>query len=270
MHWFLLVAIAYFFLIVLFLSFGMGKIFFLMAGADAWTYLKDVLEVVTWGATVGGIYLAVKTYISSEYDKKLIIAKDSLGHLINQLDNLDRFYSAKWEIINGFSDFENRLDGLKNKERRELVDRLSALSKTLLKRLRPHHIFPMSLKDYPRKGANIFEISVNGEVSPFEGEDSFVNTVKALARVLWVNDKVMELKAGFFVKDAESSYDVLMKVIQYAQPYAYDYFANKQKIGETPDLRYLAKSIEDIPTAFVLLKKSPARNEFFIEAKEIG
>lgn len=75
MRWVYIFVGVYFFLLLILIVIGVGKIISLLTGFESWNYLKDFIEIGSWVATVVGGYgvlLAARAYKDGEEDKKLV------------------------------------------------------------------------------------------------------------------------------------------------------------------------------------------------------
>jgi hypothetical protein len=259
---------AYFLALVAFFVLGLGKISWLMFHDISGESVKDGIEVASWLATivigVVSLVLSLKAYSDAERSKKLVDAKDVLFEVKNHFFTLEEVASKRWEIVNSFSRFESRMSYLGYEHRRDLENQLCTFCNTLLVKIRPHHIFPFGAGGYPKEGVNIFEVS-NGNCIPFEGDEAFQDTCKALARCLLERNMVTKLGEEFFVKDADSSYPVLMKIIEYAQPGLYQDLSKKIDAGSPLDMNLLSLSIKNIPAAIIFLNKTCKGRDLFKE-----
>lgn len=257
---------AYFLALVAFFAVGLGKISWLMFHDISGQGVKDGIEVASWLATivigVVSLVLSLKAHSDAERSRKLVDAKDVLYEIKNYFSSMEEVVSKKWEIVNSFSRFENRISYLAYEHRRDLENQLCTFCNTLLVKIRPHHIFPFDIDGYPKEGVNVFEIS-NGKCIPFEGHETFQKTCKAIARCLIERNMVIKSGEEIFVADSDSSYPVLIKIIEYAQPGLYQVLSKRIDAGDQFDMAAFSLSIKDIPAAIIFLNRTRnGRNVF--------
>lgn len=258
----------YFLVLIAFFVMGLGKIASLMGVKDILDNVNIIFQALANLATFIALPIAVFTYLNSERDKKIIRAKDSFDELKNLTSNLDEFIVNKWAIKSSFSKFENRISSLADEDRNSFKNDVHTLSLTLLKKIRPHHIFPIKLNDYQVGGVCDFEFNDKNDIEVFDGIDGFQKTVDAVANILLKKDMVHEFNGKFFIKNADSAFDVLLKIVEYAQPYMYRRYIDSKGALSFADFKSLSASFELIPGAILFLDGSSERDHVFNEIKE--
>lgn len=274
--WFWVIVAAYFLGLILFFYVGLGKITSLMF-PEGLEGVRRGVEFLSWIATIFALPTAAITYIFSVRENKKLAANDSLESLKNSLSDLNTVIDRRWEVLNDFSKFENRISDLKVHEAKELIENLSSFCKTVLRRVRVHHIFPLEISDYVGGTVAVFEINAEGEVICFDKEDVGIQkTLDATAKLLCKKNLVHDFQGKFFLKTAESAYSVLSKITYYAQPYAFRYYINDEKgnVGMQAEVFTAAdrcaafQSFESIPAAIFYLNLAHERHQLFDEIKD--
>lgn len=79
---------------------------------------------------------------------------------------------------------------------------------------------------------------------------------------------VHESNGKFFIKNADSAFDVLLKIIEYAQPYMYQRYIDSKDALSFAEFKSLSMSFELIPSAILFLDGSSERDHFFSQIKE--
>lgn len=254
-----MIVVAYFLVLVVFFTVGLGKITLLMFSQDQLVYLKDMLEIMSWLATIFSLPAAAIAYIGSIREKRFLVAKDALSSIKDSMGVLDSLVDRRWEIMDGFSKFENRLSGLSSSERKDLIDELSAFCKTILKQLKLHHIFPIGVNDYGSFGTCIFNRDEYGNIVDFDSDsDGNQKTLEAIAKIMYKKGLANEIQGKFFLNTSLSAYEVLCRVTSYAQPYSFRYFL--EPVGSDGIVRMCLNSLSssDIDSVFQTFEKTPA------------
>lgn len=148
MRWIYLIVGAYFFLVMLFLSFGFGKIIFLMLGDSSWDYFKDLIEIASWVATIFGAYgvfLATRAYRDSENDKKILRVERLLEELkMDLLFDLNQLRARRWEIKFNFSKLNQAIKKLPVEGRLSYEEFLAVFCKSKLEQIKLNHLFKIN------------------------------------------------------------------------------------------------------------------------------
>lgn len=258
----------YFLALVAFFVLGLGKVASLMGVKEILDNVNVIFQLLANLATFVALPIAVFTYLNSEKDKKLIRAKDSFDELKGLMSNLDDLIVNKWTIKNAFSKFENRISFLSEEDKKSFVDDVCTLSISLLKKIRPHHIFPIKLNDYQVGGVCDFEFNEKSDIEVFDGVDGFRKTVDAVAKILLKKGMVHEFNGKFFIKNSDSAFDILLKIVEYAQPYMYRRYIDPKGALSFADFKSLSMSFELIPGTILFLDGSSERDHVFNEIKE--
>lgn len=275
--WFWLIAAAYFFGLIIFFYVGLGKITFLMF-PESLEGIRSGVEFLSWIATIFALPTAAITYLFSVRENKKLAAKDSLESLKNSLSDLNEIIDRRWEVLDDFSKFENRISDLKVHEANELIDALSSFCKTVLRKVRVHHIFPLEINDYIGGETAVFEITPDGEIVNFDKEVVGIQkTLDATAKLLYKKNLVVDLQGKYFLKTHESAYRVLSKITYYAQPHSFRYYIDDEKGNVGMQLNAFTsggrfavfQSFENIPAAIFYLNLAHDRHQLFNEVKEL-
>lgn len=264
MRWIKYIVILYFLGLLGLFYFGLGKIASLMFSEGWWSFVKDSSAICAAFATCLALYLAVKTYMESDRQRRFLVAKDALSTIKNHLSELNGLVDKRWEINDAFYKFENRLSFLSLSDQAELTDELSAFSKTLLRKVLPHHIFPIALSEYIHGYSCEFGKNQDGNVIGFEtADDGFRKTLDASAKILYKCNFVNNLQGKYFLKTADGAYDVLLKILQSAQPYVYAHCIARGRDMTFEDFKRVAASLGYVSAAFIYLNSATARHELF-------
>lgn len=218
MRWVYLIAGTYFLLVIMFLSFGFGKIIYLMVGVDSWGYFKDIVEMCSWVSAVCGLYLAIKTYKDSESEKRLLRAEDALNEFKQFFLESSSIIEKRSEIIGSYHKFRERLKFISQSDANDLELALKNFSKTELKRIRLNRIFEIDPKyaDIGTWGSNCSPEQFKEDVLPGVGLALFKSN----------------LLVGSMLNIQGSAFDVLSILISCANKDAYFEYTYVDRNGE--------------------------------------
>lgn len=275
--WFWMIVVFYFLGLVAFFFVGLGKITSLMF-PDTLESIRKGAEFLSWVATTFAFSAAAITYWSNVRQNKKLAAKDALESLKNNLSDLNEIIDRRWEVLDSFSKFENRVSDLAAHEANELIDALSSFCKSLLVKIKVHHIFPVGIGDYINGQTAIFKVTNDGKVVNFDKDvDGIQKTLDATAKLLFKKNIVHDLQGNFFLKTDESAYGVLSKIASYAQPDLFNHYLVDKKSGmglrkvefSEGDKFAVFQSFEYIPAAIFYLNFAHGRHRLFNEVKEL-
>lgn len=144
MRWVYIFVGVYFFLLLILIVIGVGKIISLLTGFESWNYLKDFIEIGSWVATVVGGYgvlLAARAYKDGEEDKKLVKLDKLLIDLKELLLDCNSLIDRRSEIVFSFLKFDRAVSGVSHENSFAYRNDLAAFCKSTLRKIQLKHIF---------------------------------------------------------------------------------------------------------------------------------
>ena len=222
MRWMNIFACAYFFLLMIFFVIGLGKVIALLTGFNDWNYLKDFIEVVSWGATIIGAYgilLAAKAYRDSEDDKKTLRVEKLLEELkIDLLFDLNQLRTRRWEIKFNFSQLNQAIKKLPLDSRLNYEEFLAAFCTSKLEQIKLNHLFKLN--------SGVPELDGWNESSSYE---EFKEEILPAVAKCFYNSNLI---SNSMLDTEDSAIDVMYLLIIYAHSDAYQEYTYVDNAGD--------------------------------------
>lgn len=262
MRWVYIFAYIYFFVLLVFVTIGLGKAISLFTGFEEWNYLKDFIEVASWVATIAGVLWAGNTYYQSEREKRYTRATDSLNLIMDLLKDLSEISKRRDRLVVLLSKLENQLKFLSKMERSEIEKEFSAFSRGVLKSITRENIFgPVS---YPACDNISF-----GDWYCLDDKQKFDGNLSKTAMHLILSGYTVIADGKLIANDKENIGYLLTKLIKAAQPITSNNCYPNSCNWKKEDLPRLYVGIEKVPASIIYLLYSDSSPDILKDFKAI-